>query len=86
MVTPTRAQEMGPWEGNVDIAQLPEEGPVFASAALLGWLVWSSQLRERQVLGIYEWAAGHSPLQTAFFASAVQLLLEMPADTKVRED
>lgn len=54
LVTPTRAQEVGPWEGNVDIAQFPEEGRVFASAALLGWLVWTSQLGDRQVLGTQE--------------------------------
>lgn len=52
----------------------------------VGWLVWRSQLSERQVPGIQEWVVNQPPLQNAFFASAVQLLSEMPADTKVTED
>lgn len=76
----------GPQGGNGNTEWLSEEGLISASAALLGWLVWSSQLGERQVPGIQEWVVDQPRLQNAFFASAVQLLSEMPADTKVTED
>lgn len=76
---------MGPWEGNLDTTQFPEEGSVSASAALLGGLVWSSQLVEKQVPEIQERVADQPPLQNAFFASAVQLLSEMPTNTKFIE-
>lgn len=53
LVTPTCSWETGPQGGNGDTAQLSkEEESVSDPDALLGWLVWNSQLGKRQVLGI----------------------------------